>query len=425
MKKELVLALLCIATVSTALTGCGKSRQQQLSDQYQKEYGMSKQEADEWAEIANELYEDEQEWYEQELEREKEEAAQEAAAEEAFKLYDVSAEIKNSLFTDEIVQINDSVIPNDGSLTVKDIVDILSAYGPVTVKDGNTEITEDSLVQPTGSSLGTYRFVDEFDQDICSASYVNESDQIASAYDCRIANIGDPGNYSKNVLNFFYPGNICAAQYGVSSDVQESEAYARRSADFVDLTFQNAEEVLKSKGATGVVLNDEKYEFTVHSKEPVFQMAGEDGYHRALTYNFGVDMSTAKVESMYISSWYNTADATEKYLKDVTLMTPELKDKLDGLAAEKLSDWISDKCDSFVETVGYFTTDGYSGMKTYAIVKTDRGTLETVEFSIVQKFDGSYDISDYVSTGYGGPYDSVDAVLADYEVGQDVYVEAN
>lgn len=198
MNRKLAYALCVGAVASLTLAGCGgKSAKEELSEQYQEELDLEEEDADELAEIAEEIYEEE-------AAEEQAEAEQEAEAQSAFKLYDATSEIKNSKFTDAIVQVGGVVLHDDGSMTVGEVVEMLQENGAVVLKDNDhKEITEASLVE--AAYRGTYSFEDEFKNELCTVEYINETEEIAGAYDCKVLDISAPvwSTDNLNTLNFF------------------------------------------------------------------------------------------------------------------------------------------------------------------------------------------------------------------------------
>lgn len=148
---------------------------------------------------------------------------------ETFKLYDVSKEIKNSTFKDQIAQVGDVVLREDGSMTVGEVVEELRKNGPILIKDGKSKdlITKNSLIDPAGRESCTLVGGDE--KEICGLEYVNVTEDALSAYECKVIAISPPlrtGNL--NTLNFFYAGNICSGIYGAEADqVSNTKEYAK------------------------------------------------------------------------------------------------------------------------------------------------------------------------------------------------------
>lgn len=426
MKKKMIVALLCSLVVSS-LTGCGKTRVDKTAEAYE-EYGFTKEEARELAELENEFYEENKEWEEQYAKQVAEEEALAQEAEDSFRLCEVSDEIKNSTVYDEIVQVGDIVLPNDGSLTVKDVVERLSVQGPVTVYEGDDEITADSLVNPTNMYLGSYTIRDEYNNDLCSVNYVNLSEDIANAFDCIVADISYPIYSSPNILNFFYPGNICPAVFNASSDVRALSAYEQRVSEYKEMTYQSIEEDLKSLGAKNIsFLSDTylkiyKYEFSVYSKKPVYQKAGQEPYYRKTSYSFFVDLNTAKISSFGTTSQYNSADAISMELTDLSLITPEVTTQLEEYVNEEFTKSFEDLADESVEIVGYYTVEGFYGDECMAVCLTDRGTYEPIKFSLLEYFDGSLGVSNNISTSYDATCSSLEELFANEEIDNSKYI---
>lgn len=414
MKKKMIVALLCSLVVSS-LTGCGKTRVDKTAETYE-EYGFTKEEARELAELENEFYEENKEWEEQYAKQVAEEEALAQEAEDSFRLCEVSDEIKNSTVYDEIVQVGDIVLPNDGSLTVRDLVDRLSINGPVKILENDKEITADSLVNPTGSMLGRYAVADEYNNELCSILYINATSNIANAFDSIVVNITAPYVQSPNILNFFYPGNICPAVFTVFPEVKELPAYEKRVSEYKEMTYQSVEDDLKALGAKNIEVNDMKYTFYVYSKKPVYQQEGEEPSYRRISYSFHVNMDTAKVTSFDVGTSCASADSKSFLLNDFSVMTPELKSQLEEKITAELAYSYRDLADESVEVVGYYLKEYFDKYDCVAVCLTDRGTYEPVTFSIYENYRGEPCMYDYVGASSGDTCSTLEELLANENV---------
>ena len=172
MKRKYMITVCVVLAV--LLTGCG-SRKDRLSDEYQQMWGMSKEEADEMAEMMDEALAEEEEMAKSQAEEQK----KKEASLDAITLVGASKEIKSSKLGDDLIQIGDVVVKTDGTLTVGELNKELQACFNSKLVSGNEEVTDVSLENAT--SFGT-PFVsilsvkDEAENPICSIKYINPTD---------------------------------------------------------------------------------------------------------------------------------------------------------------------------------------------------------------------------------------------------------
>ncbi len=309
MNRKITGIFLTGALVSFALVGCG---------------GGTTEEKEAAAEIFEQLQERRQET-ETDSQEETAVAPAEAAAEEtdeqetksAFRLYDVSEEIKNSKFTDDVVQVGGTVFHDDGSMTVGEFAEELRRHGEVTIiGEHGKEIRERTKVEPADDVTmhEEYSLVDEFGEEICKIAYINDTDETISAYDCRVTGINAPDENSPNSLNFFYAGDLCAATYGYGNDLVETYGYAERMEEYPKLTAENISEILRFRGIDRAFLKEfdtgattgVKYWFFVSSEDPMCVKDGEE-YYRLRAYEFNLSAESGEVYYIIINDTYTTS----------------------------------------------------------------------------------------------------------------------
>lgn len=412
MKRKYMITVCVVLAV--LLTGCG-SRKDRLSDEYQQMWGMSKEEADEMAEMMDEALAEEEEMAKSQAEEQK----KKEASLDAITLVGASKEIKSSKLGDDLIQIGDVVVKTDGSLTVGELNKELQACFNSKLVSGNEEVTDVSLENAT--SFGT-PFVsilsvkDEAENPICSIKYINPTDSTINIFDCVVVGM-EPNDYSLYSLNFFYPGNICAGTYSSQKNVLDSDLYQERISSYPAFTFQNAESEFTKAGAENINGTGSFWNFATISKAPIFTFAGKE-YYKKTTYSYQIDTNSALVNKFQVKEDYYDGDAVVGNLSDFSTITDEQRHELEGYCSAFLSDWFMDRTNSSVEIIGYFL-DEHSDC--IAICKTDRDTFEPVKFVYEQHFDGSTIIEERVSDCYNDPYKTLEDLLNTEEMQENSY----
>ena len=307
MNKKITGMLLAGVLVSFALVGCGGSTEEKEAAAESSEQQQETEKTDVKEETAAEPA----------VVVEEESEEQEIVEQPTFKLYDVSEEIKNSKFTDDVVQVGGTVFHDDGSMTVGEFVEELRKNGEVTViGEHGKEIRERTKVEPVDkvSIPDKYSLVDEFGEEICKIGYINDTGEIISAYDCKVTCINAPDESSPNGLNFFYAGDLCAATYGNGNDLKEADGYAERMAEYPKLTAENIGEILRFRGIARAFLQEfdtgvttgVKYWFFVSSEKPICVKDGEE-YYRQRAYEFNLSAESGEVYYVLINDTYTTS----------------------------------------------------------------------------------------------------------------------
>ena len=256
MKKKVVAAILATVLSLSAFTGCGKSETEKMADQLQKDYGMSEEEAQFAAEVAQEIKESAGE--SDKTEEEQEEAVELSPEEEriaSYKLVEPKSEIVNSKMGDPIIQVEDQIIPMDGSITVAELIDILkNTYDfdiKVTMGGKDDEVTGDSITTNQGGIIGIISICDDFGNGFLNVKYAIESETPVKIYDCPVMMIdmnGIVNHYNVYSLNIFYAGNICAGTYNPLPAVEETDIYKERMAQYPKLKADEIEGYLEKQG---------------------------------------------------------------------------------------------------------------------------------------------------------------------------------
>lgn len=132
--------------------------------------------------------------------------------ESSFELVEVSDEIKNSTVADEIVQVGNIVLPNDCSLTVKEVLDLLSKDYPVELDQSDVEHIHNKApegLKHYGISVHRTDMEDgpAHSNVVCCLEIQNISDADEDIMNYVVKDIYS--TWLPGCLNFFYPGNIC------------------------------------------------------------------------------------------------------------------------------------------------------------------------------------------------------------------------
>lgn len=403
------------AILLTLLVGCGMSRKDQLSNEYQNMWGMSKEEADEMAELMDNALKEEAEA----IKAQEQEMQEKAAVLDAITLCEPSNEIKNSKFGDDIVQIGDVVVKTDGSMTVGDFNRELQKSFKFTLKNGDGEVTDSSLKDtspfdtPNASSLAA---VDEAGNYICDIKYVNPTDSVLNVFDCIVVEV-EANLHSVYSLNCFYPGNICAGTYSGTDKVINSDLYAERISEYPPITAQNAEDEFAKAGAKNITGGGSSGRFYTISSKPIFAFRDKD-YYKRTTYSYEINMNTAVVNKFETKNDYYAGDLVVGNISDFSTITDEQRKELEGYCSEYLTDWIHDRADSSVELVGFYLDEDADCV---VICKTDRNTFEPLKFDYELHYDGSATINDYLHDCYNDPYNTLDELFENEEMQENSY----
>ena len=129
-----------------------------------------------------------------------------------FECAQMTDEIRDSKVTDPIVQVGNAVLKTDGSLTVREVMELLDIDGEVQL--GNSYTKEDEIssavdISITRESLAQFGADDK--KEVCIISVRPENEGVPTKVaDCIVDDIGAAGYGGFNNLNIIYAGNICA-----------------------------------------------------------------------------------------------------------------------------------------------------------------------------------------------------------------------
>jgi hypothetical protein len=255
MKRKLLMTIAMTLAIGT-LAACGKSEKEKLADQLQKDYGMSEEEAQFAAEVAQEIKESAGE--SDKTEEEQEEAVELSPEEEriaSYKLVEPKSEIVNSKMGDPIIQVEDQIIPMDGSITVAELIDTLkNTYDfdiKVTMGANDDEVTGDSITTNQVGIMDDISIQDDLGKTFLHIRFAIESETPVKIYDCPVMMIdmnGIVNHYNVYSLNIFYAGNICAGTYTPLPAVEETDIYKERMAQYPKLKYDEIEGFLEKQG---------------------------------------------------------------------------------------------------------------------------------------------------------------------------------
>lgn len=396
MKRKTLITMVGTMALLMAVSGCGqKSKAEQAAEYYQEEFGMTKEEAEQ---LANEF--DDAGLYDlEETGNQKSESQKSDQQENTFKLFDVMPEIENSKIGDGIVQVNDVLLHDDGTMTLGEAIDKLKNS-----EDGDKLIyvcwTKDQEFQLDG--LIDARSIDcvkvyygddysDFYSELCSIYVYNASDEIAEEKDACIVSVeGSVYNWPEAPysLNVFYAGNL---NYGLyDDDLKESEYYGK-NATMPRLTYDTVEAFLDNQNAADVTYDESshKYIATILREMPCGQYIEE-----ALSIQY--DMQTKECTIHKISgSRIHDADSTWKYIKLSQKVSNDDMKVIVNAAKEKLLE----KCDDGVSIKAVGTISDSGSLNSWNIVFFEvtnaDGQIEyrACEAGTIKKFyDGSFDM---------------------------------
>ena len=381
MKKKVVAAILVTVLSLSAFTGCGKSETEKMADQLQKDYGMSEEEAQFAAEVAQEIAgeADENQAEQEELSPEEQRIA-------SFKLVEPKKEIIDSKLGDQFIQLENEIIPIDGSITVSQLMDIVQGCYDFPLSadiegsfGAKTEVTPDALVSRSVNPVDRFVIKDDFGDDVIDVYYsLTNTDGPVKLYDLPVRWISS--GVSVYSLNFFYPGNICPATYRTPNDCDETEIYNSRISQYPPLKYDEVGEFIEKQGLkykfiTGA--NDFETKFISGAPMP----DTDDTYYLEVGCTFGVDMGTATADRISFSQTYGKENTLrfvynspeEMEDEDLKQMLEEVeKDVLEVSGAGAASaEMIGYKAGSFFDLVfmtdknEYLVIDACSAHKTY------------------------------------------------------------
>ncbi|MGN0316990.1 MAG: hypothetical protein ACI4E1_03535 [Lachnospira sp.] len=393
MKRKIL--IVSLALVCFMMVGCGKK--DELADYYENELGIDREDAEELAdEFAEMNYDEEDYTYEEE-------------ASSPITLVSPSDEIVNSKITDMLVQVNNVVIPLDGTMTMQACFDALQAdFGNTLSLDKNTLSIEkgkilEGLVDP--KNLDYANVIDENENVICCLRYYNATNQTAKVSDCLVVDVNDPGRYEIYSLNFFYSGNICAGtSFNVYDDIRELEEYKQRLEEYPLLTYDTVPAYLETQDYPNVVFEKNSYyvgyKAYYYETNPICQVEGKDIYKK-VEMLFAISEETSECTGYVRSIGFGEGDEIADYMFPPLEKCREIDiSDIDELGKAALSE--------NANLVAYYITYGDSGL----IYQMDDGTYSGVEMDILRLYNGGLSINGEVET-FGLHTESIEQLAED------------
>lgn len=408
MKKKALLFLVgCLCAAS--LTGCGKSRMEKVTEFLQRDLEISREEAEDIAELF------EEEDFEEEKSDKKEKKSKKEEKNSQYDLVEVSDEIVNSTIMDSIIQIYDAVIPIDGSMTLGEVRQAIDDVTGFDVKLGSNQ-SEDSLVE---AGLSGVSFEDEDGEPICYFTCVNPTNAPMKLVDCPV--ISFSAGHGIHSLNTFYPGNICDGtnSYPFLQNT-ESPEYLERLKTYPTLKYEEIQAFLEAQGAEDVTFYNGTFSFEYLTKKPEYEEDGEAMYP-SVTVKLSVDMSTAKCVSVYFDkSWYPADSHWLSYnVETLGELTDEQLDKLENDMQEARKEQI----DEPIRLYGSIYEEGsMSGL--HIISQTQSGQFLCDDVSVYMTYDGNIDHGTIQEYSFFSPetYSSIDELMEKEYIDQDAII---
>ena len=298
LKRKIYLNLLIVSCV-LGLIGCGKSEEEQAAEYYEEQLGMSSEEAEE---LANSFYGEEEETEEKEVE---------------FTLYEASDVIQNSNIADGLVQINEVVLKEDGSMTLDKAIEALqkSKEGEnFTFVIDNNFYQSDGLVDVGGSKTVTvYRLTqEEYEQEgreshyeLCRIIAYNPTNEMTENGKLLVVNIEGPLSNDIETpfaCNVFYSGNINMGQYRYSGST-----YAGQNVNTEKLTYDNILEYLENQGFSNPIEEDITTDIRGYKIKYVTKLT--DDYYVEHDISFAYSMETREITNVGKYAMICNADA--------------------------------------------------------------------------------------------------------------------
>lgn len=388
MKRKIL--IVSLALICFMMVGCGKK--DELADYYENELGIDREDAEELADEFAEMNYDEEDYA-----YEEEEAS-------AVTLVSPSDEIVNSKITDMLVQVNNVVIPLDGTMTMQACFDALQAdFGNVLSLDKGK--TLDGLAN--SYDLDSLAIIDENKNKVCYLHYYNGTDNPVKLSDCMVVYVEDPGVSEIYSLNFFYSGNICAGSFIADKDIMELDEYTKRIEEYPILSYDTVPAYLETQGFSNVEFDESSsvYRISFIDSNVVGQMNGEDAY-REFEISFGINRNTSNCRG--ITHFFSINQASAIANGSITRLENE-KDimTMDELAKTVLSE--------DAEMVAYYSY--YYGFSPCLclIYQMHDGTYTGVETRVYRLYNGEIE-TNYEPELFSEHTESIEQLAEDNEI---------
>lgn len=404
MKRKTLITM--VGTVGTmallmAVSGCGqKSKAEQAAEYYQEEFGMTKEEAEQ---LANEF--DDAGLYDlEETGNQKSESQKSDQQENTFKLFDVMPEIENSKIGDGIVQVNDVLLHDDGTMTLGEAIDKLKNS-----EDGNKlfygcmgeekEFAFDGLVDPRGSESLIVYYGDDYSDytaELCSISVFNPSENMVEAKDAYVVKvIGTAYNKieAPYAMNIFFAGNLNLGLY--EDQLKESEYYGK-NATLPRLTYDTVEEFLNNQNADEVTYSESEHRYTAICNE---EMASGDYLQYKLMLEYDKQTKECRILFPLVFLIYR-ADDVFHYYKTIDEISADETHEVVQIAKEMVESEYDEKVT--LKVLGAVDNLGRSDF--FFEVTKENGEVEyrACEADSIQKlYNGSMNMNASVSRSSG------------------------
>lgn len=360
MKRQVL--FICVMALSTTLVACGNKK---TDDEKELD------------EIRSELYDDGDE----------DDYSEDKIA--SIKLVEASDEIKNSILTDEIVQVSNSVLPTDGTMTVGEIVGKLEAENDFTILFED-DMNQNSLVETIRYTLPGISLINSSNnEEICRITYINTNSAPINFYECKVVSIDDPGQYSIESLNFFYPGNICYGTYICSDDIIATKEYETRIKDYPVLEYS---EIIPFLSKNGIDIKEEEMgeeiNFDFACENPAYCEDDVDMY-KEINCTLHVDMATAKCKNIRFWNAYWGGNMLYKKVKDTSELPSDFLETCKEEAIQKYMNSIYYDGSESAEVVGAFALNSRDDFA--FIIKTSNGAYKREDYSVNLLYNHSYE----------------------------------
>lgn len=318
MKSKVIITLMILTLSTSALLGCGKSRKERLSEEYQQYFGMTEDEADAMAEAFSGAYEEEG-GVDSEVSKERAYISEL----EQKPLTEVAPEIASAAISDNLYQVYGAVIPTDGSVTLREAIDLIQAG-----TDFNIHTTTQEGAVKSGIEVSSHSICDESGGAVCKLMTMNLTEGPSDVFEQVIVGV-EPG-YGIHLLNCFLPSGVvtCYENDYPKNDVVEAARVERIEKMGGDIRYDSIEEFAYAHGVESLKKSSNLswYSETI-TDTPIVVDENGDEYYKKVRVTFGYQESTGNMSEV---------DRTEDILKEGswwTLYDIELNDLSDEVVA--------------------------------------------------------------------------------------------
>ncbi len=386
------------------LGGCGKSEKEKAVETYQNELDLSREDAEEVADAFEDFYGDEN--------LDDGNDSEQPVFEEHFQLVEPSAEIVNSNIKDPIVQIYNTVIPVDGSITVGEMMEEVKE-----ATDFELQYTfdENSLLD-AASTRENQEVMDDKKRCLFTFTCTNPENSPKRIYECPVLDIR--GGEDTHSLNFLYAGNLCTGTYRIRTTKTEKlkdnemESYQHRLQRYPRMKYEEVPKYLETQGFPDVQFDNGRaaggYGVDVLLDGEVYEMDAKQ-YYLKRSFLFFIDLNAAECDTIRFES---TALPKEYEFESLT--------SLEGLSDDEVRILDNAVNDKFANQIGEGNTlCGYSnlnGIKLVLIYKKESGEFFGVAIDACRYMDGSVGPSRIWKDLWGSGiafYSSIDELVAD------------